>query len=181
MPKHGPFVREAILRIVLAASLGDMAASYWIIPLVGLDTGNPSRIVPAISDRASRRQPRNRRLTDVEASCHTALRFSSRNPLLHFALFMQGENRLTSKCYTYRLRIGAAPCCALDDAATFELRGNAKDGKDDLGKVGRGITEGKLAGEVLGLRRDAGVAVNHARIPHEKYASKKPNDFRSRV
>jgi hypothetical protein len=32
---------------------------------------------------------------------------------------------------------------------------------------------GKLAGEVLSVGRDAGVSVNHARIMHQKFASKK--------
>ena len=34
---------------------------------------------------------------------------------------------------------------------------------------------GKLAGEVLGDGRDAGIAVNHARILHQNFASEKPN------
>jgi hypothetical protein len=35
----------------------------------------------------------------------------------------------------------------------------------------------KLAGEVLRLSREAGIAVNHARIVHHKYASKKHNQI----
>jgi hypothetical protein len=39
------------------------------------------------------------------------------------------------------LGVGPAARCALQDAATFELRRNAKDGEDDLGEVGCGIEE----------------------------------------
>jgi hypothetical protein len=31
---------------------------------------------------------------------------------------------------------------------------------------------GKLTGEVLGIGRDAGIAVNHARIVYQKFVSK---------
>jgi hypothetical protein len=34
---------------------------------------------------------------------------------------------------------------------------------------------GELASEILGVGRDAGIAVNHARILHQKFASKKSN------
>jgi hypothetical protein len=40
---------------------------------------------------------------------------------------------------------------------------------------------GKLVGEVLGVGRDVGIAVNHARIVHEKYVSKKRNSISSLV
>jgi hypothetical protein len=40
---------------------------------------------------------------------------------------------------------------------------------------------GKLAGKVLGNGRDAGIAVNHARIVHQKFASKKRNRIRALV
>ena len=47
------------------------------------------------------------------------------------------------------------PCGAVEDAAAFELRGNAKDRKNDLGKIGRGIEER------LGQRTDARPGLLH--------------------
>ena len=47
------------------------------------------------------------------------------------------------------------PCGAVEDAAAFELRGNAKDRKNDLGKIGRGIEEW------LGQRADTGPGALH--------------------
>jgi hypothetical protein len=40
---------------------------------------------------------------------------------------------------------------------------------------------GALVGKVLGVRRDAGIAVNHARILHHKFASKKRNSISTLV
>jgi hypothetical protein len=54
---------------------------------------------------------------------------------------MRGEFRLAAESHALRLRVGAASCRAFLDAAIFELRGNAKDRKNDLGKIGGRIEE----------------------------------------
>ena len=52
---------------------------------------------------------------------------------------MWGEGRLTPEFDAFGFRIGPAPRRALGDAAAFELRRNAKHGKDKLGEIARGI------------------------------------------
>jgi hypothetical protein len=45
------------------------------------------------------------------------------------------------------------------------------------GRAPGGFKLGHLAGEALGVRRDAGIVVNHTRIVHQKYASEMPNQI----
>jgi len=54
---------------------------------------------------------------------------------------MRSEARLAAEFDA--LGVGAAACGAFHDAAAFQLRGNAKDRKNDLGKV-RGRIEERL-------------------------------------
>jgi hypothetical protein len=54
---------------------------------------------------------------------------------------VRGEGRLAAEFNALFLRVGTAARCAFENAATLQLRRNAKDGKDDLGKVGCGIEE----------------------------------------
>ena len=52
---------------------------------------------------------------------------------------MWGEGRLAPEVDAFGSRIGPAARGAFEDAATFELRRDAKQGKDKLGKIRRGI------------------------------------------
>ena len=58
---------------------------------------------------------------------------------------MRGEGRLAPEfdALGLGLGVGAAPCGAFHDASAFQLRRNAKDRKNDLGKV-RGRIEERL-------------------------------------
>ena len=61
-------------------------------------------------------------------------------------LLVRGEDRLATEFDAHGLRIGPAACRAFQDAAALQLGGNAEGGKDDLGKIGRGIKERAGAG-----------------------------------
>ena len=56
---------------------------------------------------------------------------------------MRGECRLAAEFDALGLGVGAAPGGAFHDAVAFQFRGNAKDRKNDLGKV-RGRIEERL-------------------------------------
>ena len=56
-------------------------------------------------------------------------------------LLVGGEGRLAAEFDALFLGVGPAARRAFENAAAFELRGNAKDGEDDLGEVGCGIEE----------------------------------------
>jgi hypothetical protein len=81
-------------------------------------------------------EPGNRLRADIVAAGYRAQRFAVHVAASNrFLLLVRGENRLASEFDTFGLGVGAAPCGAVEDAAAFELRGNAKDRKDDLGKI----------------------------------------------
>src|SRR4051812_16776757 len=78
--------------------------------------------------RCSRVNPGNRLRADIVAAAYGAQRFAVHiAPLDRLALLVRGELRLTPEFDALRLRVGAAPCRSLFDAAIFQLRGNAKD------------------------------------------------------
>ena len=54
-------------------------------------------------------------------------------------LLVRGEGWLAAEFDAVCLGVGPAARGALQDAAALQLGGDAKDGEDDLGKVGRGI------------------------------------------
>jgi hypothetical protein len=54
-------------------------------------------------------------------------------------LLMWGEGVLATEFDAFGLGVGPTARGALGDAAAFEFRGNAKHGKDKLGKIARGI------------------------------------------
>ena len=85
------------------------------------------------------RESRNRRLTDVVAARYAALCLTFCEPLPRLLLLMWGEGRLAPEVDAFGSRIGPAARGAFEDAATFELRRDAKQGKDKLGKIRRGI------------------------------------------
>jgi hypothetical protein len=89
-------------------------------------------------------EPRNRLRTDIIAAGYRAQRFAVHvAPLDRLAPLMRGEGRLAAEFHALGLGVGAAPCGAFHDAAAFQLRGNAKDRKNYLGKV-RGRIEERL-------------------------------------
>ncbi len=88
-----------------------------------------------------RRKARNRRLTDVVAPGDAALSLTRCQTLPRLALLVRGKDRLSPEFHALRLRVGAASRSAFQDAAAFEFRGNAKNGENDLGEIGRGIKE----------------------------------------
>ena len=63
------------------------------------------------------------------------------NSFADLALQVRREGRLAPEFDALRFRVGAVPSGAFHDAAAFELRGNPKDRKNDLGKIGNGIEE----------------------------------------
>src|ERR1700732_1844151 len=84
----------------------------------------------------------NRLRADIVAAAYRAQRFAVHvAPPDRLALLVRGELWLAPEFDALGLRIGAAPCRAVSDAAMFELRGNAKDRKNDLGKIRRGVKE----------------------------------------
>src|SRR5271156_3352804 len=98
----------------------------------------------------SQRQPRNRLRADIVAAGYGAKRFAVHVAASdRFLLLVRGESGLAPEFDAPGLGVGAAPCGAVEDTAAFELRGNAKDRKNDLGKI-RGRIE-----ERLGQRTDA--------------------------
>ena len=91
------------------------------------------------SPRFSVHQPRNRALADVVAARHAALRLARFEALTGLVLLVRGERRLAAEFHAVRLGVGPAARRALQNAAALQLRGDAKDGEDDLGEVGRGV------------------------------------------
>ena len=87
-------------------------------------------------------EPGNRALADIVAACNAALRLARFEALASLLLLMRGEDRLAAEFDTVRLGVGPAARCAFEDAASLQLRRNAKDRKDDLGKVGCGVEVG---------------------------------------
>src|SRR5277367_2188638 len=82
----------------------------------------------------------NRLRADIVAPGYRAQRFAVHVAASdRFLLLVRGEGGLAPEFDALGLRVGAAPCGAVEDTAAFELRGNAKDRKNDLGKIGRGI------------------------------------------
>jgi hypothetical protein len=79
-------------------------------------------------------QSRNRALAGVVAARHAALRLARLEALECLVLLVRGEEGLAAESHALRLRINPAPCRAFSDASPFELRGDAKDRKDKLGK-----------------------------------------------
>src|SRR5215469_6451159 len=84
----------------------------------------------------------NRLRADIVAAAYRAQRFAVHvAPLDCLAPLVDGELGLAPEFDAFCLCVGAAPCRAFLDAAMFQLRGNAKDRKNDLGKIGSGIEE----------------------------------------
>jgi hypothetical protein len=54
---------------------------------------------------------------------------------------VRGEDRLAAEFDPSFLRVGPAPRGAFENAAALELRRNAENGEDDLGKVRSRIKE----------------------------------------
>jgi len=71
------------------------------------------------------------------------LRLTLGDALSCLALLVRGEARLAPEFDALGFGVGASALGAFEDAAVFELRGNAKDRKNDLGKV-RGRIEERL-------------------------------------
>src|SRR6266446_2401553 len=93
---------------------------------------SPSPILSSVSGC----EPGNRLRADIVAAGYRAQRFTVHvAPLDRFALLMRGKARLAAEFVALGLGVGAAACGAFHDAAAFQLRGNAKDRKNDLGKV----------------------------------------------
>ena len=67
------------------------------------------------------------------------MRFARREAFLGLALLVRSQCRLASEFDALGFGAGPAPRRALDDASAFQLRRDAKHGKDKLGKIGRGI------------------------------------------
>src|SRR5262249_48646447 len=86
-------------------------------------------------------QSRNRALTDVVAAGNAALRLASFEAFAGLLLLVRREDRRAAEFDAVRLGVGSAARGAFEDAAAFELRRNAKDGENDLGKVGGRIKE----------------------------------------
>jgi hypothetical protein len=63
------------------------------------------------------------------------LRLAVGDALAGFFLLVRRQDRLAAEFDTIGLSIGSAACRALQNAAALQLRGDAKDSKDDLGKV----------------------------------------------
>ena len=73
---------------------------------------------------------------------------------------MACQLRFAAELDTVGLGVGTATRSALDDAATFELGGNAQHGEHQLGEVGRGIRP-ELTNWPSGTHKDfAGVSEN---------------------
>jgi hypothetical protein len=59
---------------------------------------------------------------------------------------VRDEDRFAAESDPPLFGVGPAPGRALHNAAALQLGGNAEGGKDDLGKIGRGIKERAGAG-----------------------------------
>jgi hypothetical protein len=60
-------------------------------------------------------------VTHVVAAGDAALRLSNCNPVPRLALLMRGELWLAAEFDVFRLRVGAAPCGAFEDAEAPSL------------------------------------------------------------
>ena len=54
---------------------------------------------------------------------------------------MRGEDGFAAEFDAVCPGVGPAARCAFEDAAAFELRRDAENGEDDLGKIGRSVEE----------------------------------------
>ena len=79
-------------------------------------------------------------MADIVATSNAALRLASFEAFAGLFLLVRGEDRLAAEFDTVGCGVGPAARRAFEDATAFELRGNAEDRKDDLGKV-RGCIE----------------------------------------
>ena len=84
-------------------------------------------------------EPRNRALADVVTPGNAALHLARFEALAGLFLLVGSEDRLAAKFDAPLLGVGSAVRGALQNAAAFQLGGNAENGKDDLGKVGCGV------------------------------------------
>lgn len=69
------------------------------------------------------------------------MRLAGGNTLAGLFLLMRGKLGLAAEFDTGGLGVGSAARGALQNAAALQFRGNAEDGKDDLGKVRGRIKE----------------------------------------
>ena len=88
-----------------------------------------------MSELPTDRQPRNRALTDIVAAGDAALRLPGFEALASLVLLVRGESGLAAEFDAFGLGVGPAPRAAFQDAAALQLRGNAENRKDDLGKI----------------------------------------------
>jgi hypothetical protein len=88
-------------------------------------------------------QSRYRGLTDIVAAGDAALRLARCKPLSRLPLLVQRHGGLAAELATLRLGVGPAPCGAFENAVAFQLRGNAKNRENGLGKL-RGRIEERL-------------------------------------
>jgi hypothetical protein len=103
----------------------------------------------AISHRR-RGQAENRLRVDIVAAGYRAQRFAVHvAPSDRLGLLVRGESGLAAKFDALGFGVGPASGGAFEDTAAFQLRGDAENRKDDLGKV-RGCIEKRL-----GNRTDA--------------------------
>ena len=87
-------------------------------------------------------QSRNRTLTDIVAARDVALRLvASSKTGTGLFLLVRCQLRLAAEFDALFLGFCSAARGAFEDAAAFELRCDAENGKDDLGKVGGRIKE----------------------------------------
>jgi hypothetical protein len=87
-------------------------------------------------------KPRNRRCAHIVAARNRAQCLAVLIAALdRLAPLKLRQNRLAAKLHSLRFRVGAASRSALDDAAALQLRGNAKDGKDQLLEIGSRINQ----------------------------------------
>ena len=90
------------------------------------------------------------------------MRLASLEALAGLLLLVRSEDRLAAKFDAVRLGVGPAARGAFENASAFELRRDAKDRKDDLGEVGRGIEER------LGQRPDTSPGALHVPGDNQK-------------
>src|SRR5882724_5212250 len=107
-------------------------------------------------------EPRNRRLTDIVAAGNAALCLAGVEAVAGLPLLVRSERRLAAEFHALRPWLWRRPGPALGDTAAFELRGDAKHGKDKLGKIGRGIDNR------LGNRTQARAGALHVAGDHQK-------------
>src|ERR1700730_3072364 len=76
----------------------------------------------------------NSTLTDIVAARDPALCLAGVEALAGLFLLVWRERRLAAEFDALRLGVGSAACCAFENASAFELRRNAKNCEDDLGR-----------------------------------------------